>query len=147
MVITQGDLYNRLGFGSYNNRYLCAFGDIPMRSKKDPSYSPLQNLENDLHSVVAYFVLPVFAFANAGINLRGLNADQLLHSAPVGIALGLVIGKQLGIFSLCFIAVKSGLTTLPKGMTFTRLYGTAALCGIGFTMSLFIGGRPMDRNT
>ena len=113
---------------------------IPMRSKKDPSCSPLQNLENDLHSVVAYFVLPVFAFANAGINLRGLNADQFLHSAPVGIALGLVIGKQLGIFSLCFIAIKSGLTTLPKGMTFTRLYGTAALCGIGFTMSLFIGG-------
>lgn len=113
---------------------------IPMRSKKDPSFSPLQNLEHDLHSVVAYFVLPVFAFANAGINLRGLNSEQLLHSAPVGIALGLIIGKQLGIFSLCFLAVKSGITSLPKGMTFPRLYGTAALCGIGFTMSLFIGG-------
>mgnify|MGYP006141356215 FL=1 len=113
---------------------------IPMRSKADPSFSPLQNLEHDLHCVVAYFVLPVFAFANAGINLRGLNSEQLLHSAPVGIALGLVVGKQLGIFSLCFFAVKSGITSLPKGMTFPRLYGTAALCGIGFTMSLFIGG-------
>ncbi|MFK7863847.1 MAG: Na+/H+ antiporter NhaA [Pseudohongiellaceae bacterium] len=113
---------------------------IPMRCRKDPSFSPLASLEHDLHSVVAYFVLPVFAFANAGISFRGLDSNQLLHSAPVGIAIGLVIGKQLGIFSLCFIAVKSGLTSLPKGITFPRLYGTAALCGIGFTMSLFIGG-------
>lgn len=113
---------------------------IPMRSRKDPEFSPLASLEHDLHSVVAFFVLPVFAFANAGINLRGLDSGQLFHSAPVGIAIGLVIGKQLGIFSLCYLAVKSGLTTLPKGITLPRLYGTAALCGIGFTMSLFIGG-------
>lgn len=113
---------------------------IPMRCNKNPDFSPLASLEHDLHSVVAFFVLPVFAFANAGINLRGLDGAQLLHSAPVGIAIGLVVGKQLGIFSLCFLAVKSGLTSLPKGITFTRLYGTAALCGIGFTMSLFIGG-------
>lgn len=113
---------------------------IPMRSNKDPEFSPLASLEHDLHSVVAFFVLPVFAFANAGINLRGLDSDQLFHSAPVGIAIGLVIGKQLGIFSLCYLAVTTGLTSLPKGITLPRLYGTAALCGIGFTMSLFIGG-------
>lgn len=113
---------------------------IPMRSDKDPNFSPVKSLERDLHSVVAFFVLPVFAFANAGINLRGLDSEQVFHSAPVGIALGLIVGKQVGIFGLCFLAIKSGFTSLPKGMTLTRLYGTAALCGIGFTMSLFIGG-------
>ena len=117
---------------------------IPMKSKLRPDYSPLKSLEHDLHSVVAYFILPVFAFANAGLNLSGVGMEQVLHSVPTGIALGLFAGKQIGIFGLCFIAIKLGLTKLPKGMNWASLYGTAALCGVGFTMSLFIGGLAFE---
>lgn len=117
---------------------------IPMRSKENPSFSPVKELEHDLHSVVAFFVLPVFAFANAGLNLTGVGVEQLLHPVPVGIAAGLFIGKQIGIFGLCWLAVKAGLAQLPKGMSWASLYGTAALCGIGFTMSLFIGSLAFE---
>lgn len=112
---------------------------IPMRCKADPDYSPVRGLEHDLHSVVAFFILPVFAFANAGLNLKGITTEQLFHGVPVGIALGLFIGKQLGIFGFCWLFIKMGVASLPRGMTWMGLYGTAALCGIGFTMSLFIG--------
>ncbi|RVU29462.1 Na+/H+ antiporter NhaA [Neptunomonas marina] len=112
---------------------------IPMRCKADPDYSPVRGLEHDLHSVVAFFILPVFAFANAGLNLKGITTEQLFHGVPVGIALGLFIGKQLGIFGFCWLFIKMGVASLPRGMTWIGLYGTAALCGIGFTMSLFIG--------
>ncbi len=118
---------------------------IPMESK-DKSHSPLKSMEHDLHSVVAFVILPIFAFANAGINLAGVGADQLLHSVPLGIALGLFLGKQLGIFSLCWLAVKMNMTKLPKGMSWTSLYGTAVLCGVGFTMSLFIGSLAFEEN-
>lgn len=117
---------------------------IPLRAKDDPQISPLKSLEHDLHSVVAFFVLPVFAFANAGISFNGVGAEQLLHGVPTGIALGLFLGKQLGIFSICWIFVKFGLAALPKGMTWSGLYGTAALCGIGFTMSLFVGSLAFE---
>lgn len=117
---------------------------IPMRSKKDPEYSPLKSLEHDLHSVVAFFVLPVFAFANAGINLHGVSVEQIVHGVPVGIAAGLFVGKQVGIFGLCWLTIKLGLTSLPKGMNWGALYGTSALCGIGFTMSLFIGSLAFE---
>ena len=112
---------------------------IPLRSKSDPAISPLKSLEHDLHSVVAFFILPVFAFANAGINLKGVGVEQLLHDVPLGIALGLFLGKQIGIFGLCALAIKLKLASLPKGMSWLSLYGTTAICGIGFTMSLFIG--------
>lgn len=117
---------------------------IPMKSKKDISYSPLKDLEADLHSVVAFFVLPIFAFANAGISFSGVGAEQLLHSVPLGIALGLFVGKQVGVFGLCWLAIKLKLTSLPKSMSWSTLYGTAALCGIGFTMSLFIGSLAFE---
>ncbi len=117
---------------------------IPMRSAKDPDYSPLRTMEHDLHSVVAFFVLPVFAFANAGINLQGISTDQLLHGVPMGIALGLFFGKQIGIFGLCYLFIKMKITSLPKGMNYLSLYGTSALCGIGFTMSLFIGSLAFE---
>ncbi len=112
---------------------------IPIRSKHNPDISPLKMLEHDLHSVVAFFVLPVFAFANAGINLRGVGLEQVFHNVPMGIALALICGKQLGIFGLCALAIKLKIAALPKKMSWLSLYGTAALCGIGFTMSLFIG--------
>ena len=117
---------------------------FPMRDRNNPAHSPLEHLEHDLHGAVAFFILPVFAFMNAGVDLRGLTADQFLHGVPIGIALGLFVGKQVGIFGLCWLAVKSGLTRLPRGMDMISLYGTAALCGIGFTMSLFIGSLAFE---
>lgn len=117
---------------------------IPMSSRKDPGYSPLKNMEQDLHSVVAFLILPVFAFANAGISFSGVGMPQLLHSVPVGIALGLFVGKQVGVLGFCWLAVKLKLTSLPAGMSWLIMYGTAALCGIGFTMSLFIGSLAFE---
>jgi len=117
---------------------------IPMKSKTDPNYSPLKRMERDLHSLVAFFVLPVFAFANAGVNFSGVGSEQLLHSVPLGIALGLLIGKQAGVFAFCWLAIKLKITRLPGGMSWASLYGTAALCGIGFTMSLFIGSLAFE---
>lgn len=117
---------------------------IPLKCKKDPSISPLRSMEHDLHGVVAFFVLPIFAFANAGISLKGVGLEQMLHGVPVGIALGLFVGKQIGIFGLCWLCVKLKLASLPTGMNWGALYGTAALCGIGFTMSLFIGSLAFE---
>lgn len=117
---------------------------IPMKSKNDGNDSPLKSLEHDLHTTVAFFVLPVFAFANTGISFAGMGADQVLHNVPLGIALGLFLGKQVGIFGICWIAIKLRLTSLPSGMSWASLYGTAALCGIGFTMSLFIGSLAFE---
>lgn len=117
---------------------------IPMKSKTNKHYSPLKSMEHDLHSVVAFFVLPIFAFANAGINLSGVGTEQLLHNVPLGIALGLFIGKQVGVFGFCWLAIKFKLTSLPNSMSWGTLYGTAALCGIGFTMSLFIGSLAFE---
>lgn len=111
---------------------------VPMRSKSDPHFSPLKDLEHDLHSVVAFFVLPLFAFANAGVSFVGMEAEQFLHPVPVGIMLGLLVGKQVGIFSLCWLAIRLGLTTLPGGMSWRSLHGVSVLCGVGFTMSFFI---------
>jgi len=114
---------------------------IPLRSKHrdDDMPSPLLALESDLHNMVSYAILPIFAFANAGVDLRGVGMDELLHPVPVGVALGLLLGKQVGVFSMCWIGVRTGLASLPAGMSWKGLYGVAALSGVGFTMSLFIG--------
>jgi Na+:H+ antiporter, NhaA family len=117
---------------------------VPMRSKQDPDQSPLKVLEHDLHPLVAFFILPVFAFANAGIRLVDISIDQVFHPVSLGIALGLFIGKQAGIFSLCWLFIKLKLTSLPPGVSWASLYGTAALCGVGFTMSLFIGSLAFE---
>lgn len=117
---------------------------IPMKSEANSHYSPLKNLEHDLHSVVAFFILPVFAFANAGVSFSGVGIEQFLHNVPLGIALGLFIGKQVGVFGLCWVALQLKVARLPKGMSWSSLYGTSALCGIGFTMSLFIGSLAFD---
>jgi NhaA family Na+:H+ antiporter len=117
---------------------------IPIRSNKNPDYSPLKSMEHDLHTVVAFFVLPIFAFANAGINIQGISLDQVMHGVPLGIALGLFIGKQVGIFGLCWLAIKLNITRLPQGMSWLSLYGTSTLCGIGFTMSLFVGSLAFE---
>ncbi|MCI5147834.1 MAG: Na+/H+ antiporter NhaA [Candidatus Electrothrix sp. MAN1_4] len=113
---------------------------IPLSLKKHPGVSPLKSLEHSLHSLVAYVILPVFAFANAGLNLKGVGMEQILHPVPLGIMLGLIIGKQLGVFGLCFISLRLKIAQLPQGINIGHLYGASLLCGIGFTMSLFIGG-------
>lgn len=112
---------------------------IPLKGKNEAEASPLKSLEHDLHSFVAFIILPIFAFANSGIDLRGMGMAQVFDSVPVGVALGLFLGKQAGIFAVCWLAVKFGLAQLPKEVNWTNLYGVCALCGIGFTMSLFVG--------
>ncbi len=119
---------------------------IPIKSEKYPGLSPLKSIEHDLHSVVAFFVLPIFAFANAGINLRGVSSEQLFHGVPVGIAVGLFAGKQIGVFGLCWLSIKLKLAQLPAKMNWMGLYGISAMCGIGFTMSLFIGSLAFEES-
>ncbi len=97
-------------------------------------------MEHGLQPWIAFFILPVFAFSNAGVNLTGVSISDFLNPVTLGIALGLFFGNQFGIFSACWIAVKLGLAKLPEGATWQQLYGVGCLCGIGFTMSLFIGG-------
>jgi len=117
---------------------------IPMRSTDDPEVSPLKSMEQDLHSAVAFFILPVFAFCNSGVNFGGLGMQQVLHPVPLGIALGLFLGKQVGVFAFCWLGIKMKLAELPKEISWTSLYGTAVMCGIGFTMSLFIGSLAFE---
>lgn len=117
---------------------------IPIRDKKNQKNSPLGKLEHKLHPWIAYGVLPLFGFANAGINFKGSTLDMLIHPIPLGITCGLLFGKQLGIFGACWLAVKAKIAKLPDGTHWQQLYGIAALCGIGFTMSLFIGTLAFD---
>ncbi|WP_317932458.1 Na+/H+ antiporter NhaA [Halioxenophilus sp. WMMB6] len=116
---------------------------IPIKARPDNPYSPLKHLEHTLHPWVGYLVLPLFAFANAGIAFQGMTWEQAVHGVPMGIALGLFLGKQLGIFGFCWLCIKVGLLKKPP-VSWTALYGTAVLCGIGFTMSLFIGSLAFD---
>ncbi len=114
---------------------------IPMydkSSEKDEAHSPLVKLEHDLHPTVAYFILPVFAFANAGVSFSGVTLSSLIDPIPIGIAAGLVFGKQIGVFGFSFIGHKLGIAKMPAGTDWLSIYGVSALCGIGFTMSLFI---------
>jgi NhaA family Na+:H+ antiporter len=111
---------------------------IPLGENQDPHSSPLRRLEHDLHPWVAYGVLPLFAFANSGVPLAGASLATLLQPVPLGIAVGLFLGKQLGVFALSWLAIKTGLAKLPAQISWLHIYGAALLCGIGFTMSLFI---------
>jgi Na+:H+ antiporter, NhaA family len=117
---------------------------IPLRDKRNPGRSPLRELEHGLHTAVAFGVLPLFAFANSGIALKGVGTEFLLHPVTLGIAAGLFIGKPLGVFVSCGLAIKSGLAKLPPGTNWVDLYGVSLLCGIGFTMSFFIGSLSFE---
>jgi Na+:H+ antiporter, NhaA family len=101
--------------------------------------SPLHRLEHALQPWVAYAIIPIFGFANAGVPLSGLSLDSLLSPLPLGIAMGLFIGKQVGVFAFSEIALRLDLADMPAGASRLQCYGVALLCGIGFTMSLFIG--------
>lgn len=110
---------------------------IPLKDKYGKS--PLHALEHGISPYVLYLIVPIFAFANAGVVLKGMALSDLAAPLPLGIALGLILGKQVGVFGITFLMVKSGLARLPSGANWLHIYGIACLAGIGFTMSLFIG--------
>lgn len=117
---------------------------IPMRSAIEPGRSPLKELEEDLHHLVAFGILPLFAFANAGVSLGDLSIDDLVHPATVGIIVGLFIGKQFGVFAFTWVAIRSGFANLPQGTNWGGVYGVSLLAGIGFTMSMFIASLAFE---
>lgn len=109
---------------------------IPQRGGEHP---PLERLEHALHKPVAFVITPLFGFANAGLSFAAVGFSALLDPAPLGVALGLFLGKQCGVFGVSLALIKSGLARPPRGASLVQLYGVAVLCGVGFTMSLFIG--------
>lgn len=111
---------------------------IPLRGKQVGSSSPLKHLEHRLHPWSTFAILPLFAFVNAGISLEGISLAGLTSTLPVGVALGLFVGKPLGIFTFSWISVKLGMTKLPEGIDTRHIFAVSVLCGIGFTMSIFI---------
>ena len=115
---------------------------IPLRTDDGRARrgSPLETAEHALHPWVAFAVLPTFAFVNAGVNLRGVSIDTLLQGVPLGIALGLVLGKAVGVFGASWLLMRATGAGLPAGASTRQFFGVCVLCGIGFTMSLFIGG-------
>lgn len=117
---------------------------VPTRSHKDPEYSPLKTLEHSLHPWIVFCVLPLFAFANAGVPFAGMGWHSLIDPVTLGIILGLFVGKQLGIFLILVATIKLKLSPKPEGVSWLQLYGVSVLCGIGFTMSLFIGGLAFE---
>lgn len=112
---------------------------IPMTCENRPGYSPLKTLDHELHNWVAYAILPIFAFANAGVGLSAGDIQQVGNPVPLGVIAGLFVGKQFGVFLFTGLAIKLGLGKLPSESNWVQLYGLSVLCGVGFTMSLFIG--------
>lgn len=115
---------------------------IPMREKAGGS--PLETAEHALHPWVAFAILPMFAFANAGVSLQGVSLATLAQGLPLGIAFGLVVGKAAGVFGACWLLMRATGAGLPAGATLRQFFGVCVLCGIGFTMSLFIGGLAFE---
>ena len=118
---------------------------IPMRDAE--GRSPLRDLEHDLHGAVAFAILPLFAFANAGLSLSGMSVADLTHPVTTGVIFGLVLGKPVGILAFVGLAVALRMATLPAALTWMRLFGVACACGIGFTMSLFIAGLAFEHGS
>jgi Na+:H+ antiporter, NhaA family len=120
---------------------------IPLRQPdaRNEQLSPLHEFEQALHPWVAFGVLPVFAFANAGVPLAGVTLSQVLHPVSLGIVTGLVIGKQAGIVLLSWAAVRCGFASLPRDVSWGLIYGASLLCGVGFTMSLFIASLAFEQ--
>ncbi len=115
---------------------------IPLNGKRYAS--PLKHLEHVLHPWSAFLILPLFAFANAGVSLEGIYFSALLNPLPMGIILGLFVGKPLGVFTISWLAVKSGIAQLPQGVNFRQIFAVSILCGIGFTMSMFIASLAFE---
>jgi len=119
---------------------------IPHR-KKEKDYSLLIKIEHSISPYVAFGIMPLFAFANAGVSLEGISFSSLLMPVPLGIVLGLFIGKQLGVFLFSYVSIKLGLAQMPNNSNWIELYGVGILTGIGFTMSLFVGNLAFIENT
>jgi NhaA family Na+:H+ antiporter len=117
---------------------------IPLRCPQNPKHSPLKHLEHGLHPWVAFMVLPVFAFANAGVSFAGLTWADVMNPVTLGIAKGLFFGKQIGIFLILVVVIKLRWSPMPKDANWWQLYAVSLLCGVGFTMSLFIGELAFD---
>lgn len=119
---------------------------IPLQGKdsEDAVHQPLQKLEKDLHTPVNFVILPLFAFANAGLSLLNLSFSDLFSGIPLGILLGLFLGKQLGVITFTWLAIKLRIGKLPNDISYSQLYGVALLCGVGFTMSLFIASLAFE---
>ena len=111
----------------------------PSPARPDSATSPLHRLEHGLHPWVAFLIIPIFGFANAGVSFAGLGLSTLAAPVPFGIMLGLFLGKQVGVFGFSWLAIRAGFADLPARASWAQFYGIALLCGIGFTMSLFIG--------
>ncbi|VAW66109.1 Na+/H+ antiporter NhaA type [hydrothermal vent metagenome] len=122
---------------------------IPLNGKdeKGVNISPSKEIEHDLHYWVAFFILPLFAFVNAGVDLRQISLDQMWGPVPLGIMLGLFVGKQLGVFGFSWLAIKLKLAKLPENSNWVKLYGVSVLTGIGFTMSLFVDSLAFEDDT
>ena len=118
---------------------------VPMRDAQGES--PLRKLEHDLHGPVAFAILPIFAFANAGLSLSGISIDDLTHPVTSGVVAGLLIGKPVGILAFVWLAVSLRFARLPSNLNWTQLLGVAFACGIGFTMSLFIAGLAFEHGS
>ncbi|WP_434674909.1 Na+/H+ antiporter NhaA [Pseudomonas sp. R4-84] len=112
---------------------------IPLNKDAPAEDSPSLKLERRLSPWVAFLIMPIFGFANAGVSLAGVSLSNLLDPVPLGVAAGLLLGKQLGVFTFALVAIKTGLAQMPTHSSWRQVYGVALLCGIGFTMSLFIG--------
>ncbi|MEZ5461872.1 Na+/H+ antiporter NhaA [Dokdonella sp.] len=112
---------------------------IPLRMKNELNDPPLITLENSLHNVVPFLIIPLFGFANAGLSFEGLSVSNLVDPLTLGVALGLLLGKIIGVFGFSSVAIGLGFARLPQEASWSQLCGVALLCGIGFTMSLFIG--------
>ncbi|WP_295894709.1 Na+/H+ antiporter NhaA [uncultured Vibrio sp.] len=110
---------------------------IPLKGSKGQK-SPLKTLEHGLHPYVSYGILPLFALANAGVSLQNISVEGLTSMLPLGIALGLLVGKPIGIMSCCWISLKLGIAKLPEGISMRHIFAVSILCGVGFTMSIFI---------
>ncbi|MGC9423142.1 Na+/H+ antiporter NhaA [Vibrio sp.] len=118
---------------------------IPLKGKH-VGHSPLKRLEHRLHPWSTFLILPLFALANAGISLAGISISGLTSTLPIGVALGLFVGKPLGIFTFSWISVKLGMTKLPEGIDIRHIFAVSVLCGIGFTMSIFISSLAFGSN-
>jgi NhaA family Na+:H+ antiporter len=111
---------------------------IPLRTAPGEHHTVAEGLEHDLHGSVSFVILPLFAFMNTGVSLSHLSVDSLINPVPLGIAIGLFLGKQLGVMLFCWLAIQLRLAKMPHRIGWWELYGVAILAGIGFTMSLFI---------
>ncbi len=119
---------------------------IPMTTDKPDDDPPLERLLHALHPWIAFCILPLFAFVNGGVNLTGISLSSLGDPIPLGIILGLIVGKQLGVFSFAWLSIKTGIARLPNHTSMTQIYGAAVLCGVGFTMSLFIASLAFEES-